>query len=161
MMDTEGVHMKSIIVTGGAIIRDGKGRILLQKRSDYGDWGLPGGAMNPGESIEETMIREVKEETGLSIKEYSFYSVYTGKRMMYQYPDGNEVVFVMFLFEVKIDATGLLLDDGKTLDFQDEHNESLTLQFFKEESIDLELISIVQRPVFEDMLTGNGDLLRG
>ncbi|MCM3204825.1 MULTISPECIES: hypothetical protein [Paenibacillus] len=30
-----------IVVTGGAIIRDDHGRILLQRRSDYGDWGLP------------------------------------------------------------------------------------------------------------------------
>ncbi|MNP50379.1 RNA pyrophosphohydrolase [compost metagenome] len=48
-----------IIVTGGAIIRDHQGKILLQRRSDYGDWGLPGGGMNAGESVEETMIREV------------------------------------------------------------------------------------------------------
>ncbi|WDH96914.1 NUDIX domain-containing protein [Paenibacillus urinalis] len=48
-----------IIVTGGAIIRDKLGRILMQRRSDYGDWGLPGGGMEAGESIEETMIREV------------------------------------------------------------------------------------------------------
>ena len=153
--------MKKIIVTGGAIIRDKKGRILLQKRSDYGDWGLPGGAMEPGESIEETMIREVKEETGIDFEVYNFYSVYTGERMMYQYPDGNEVVFVMFLFEVKIDATGMLLEDGETLDFQDQHNESLTLQFFEEDKIDIEKISTVQRPLFEDMRSGETNILRG
>ena len=152
--------MRKIIVTGGALIKDSSGRILLQKRSDYGDWGLPGGAMEPGESIEETMIREVKEETGISIKEYNFLSVYTGNRMMYKYPDGNEVVFVMFLFEVKIDEQGILLADGKTLDYQDKDNESLTLQFFEEEHIDIEQISIVQRPIFEDMRNGNIKLLR-
>ncbi|WP_274310157.1 NUDIX domain-containing protein [Solibacillus daqui] len=152
--------MKKIIVTGGALIKDRNGRILLQKRSDYGNWGLPGGAMEPGESIEETMIREVKEETGLTIKEYNFLSVYTGKRMMYTYPDGNEVVFVMFLFEVNIDTQGLLLSDGKTLDYQDEHNESLSLQFFEEAKIDINQISIVQRPIFEDMKIGVTNLLR-
>jgi len=41
-----------IVVTGGAIIRDHMGRILLQKRSDYGDWGLPGGGMEPGEKLD-------------------------------------------------------------------------------------------------------------
>ena len=83
-----------------------------------------------------------------------------GKNLVYQYPDGNEVVFVMFLFEVKIDASGLLLDDGKTLDFQDENNESLTLQFFEENSIDIKQISIVQRPVFEDIRGVNNNFLR-
>lgn len=152
--------MQKIIVTGGAIIRDENGRILLQRRSDYRDWGLPGGAMEPGESIEETIIREVREETGITIKEYKFITVYTGKRMMYKYPDGNEVVFVMFLFEVNIEAQGMLLADGKTLDFQDEQNESLTLQFFEEDKIDIEQISIVQRPIFEDMKNGETNLLR-
>jgi len=152
--------MRKILVTGGALIRDSKGRILLQKRSDYGDWGLPGGAMEPGESIEETMIREVREETGISVEAYDFLSVYTGERMMYKYPDGNEVVFVMFLFEVKIDEQGMLLIDGKTLDYQDKNNESLTLEFFEEQHIDIEQISIVQRPIFEDMRNGKTHLLR-
>ena len=47
-----------IIVTGGAIIRDHQERILLQRRSDYGNWGLPGGGMEAGESVEETMRRK-------------------------------------------------------------------------------------------------------
>ena len=50
---------KRIIVTGGAIIKDEAGRILLQRRSDYGDWGLPGGGMEAGGKIEDTMIREL------------------------------------------------------------------------------------------------------
>lgn len=149
-----------IIVTGGAIIKDEKGRILLQKRSDYGDWGLPGGAMIPGENIEETMIREVREETGISIKEYNFNSIYSGKRMIYKYPDGNEVVFVMFLFEARVNVQGMLKNDKKTLDFVDVHKESLTLQFFEEENIDISKINIVQKPIFEDMRNGKTNLLR-
>lgn len=98
-----------IVVTGGAIIRDHMGRILLQKRSDYGDWGLPGGGMEPGESIEETMIREVKEETGLDVSSYELASIYTGEKMKYTYPDGNEVVFVMFLFNVTAELEGNLI----------------------------------------------------
>lgn len=152
--------MKKIIVTGGAVIKDELGRILLQKRSDYGDWGLPGGAMEAGESIEQTMIREVKEETGISVTDYNFITVYSGKRMEYTYPDGNEVVFVMFLFEVTIQANEMLLEDGKTLNFKDDNKESLTLQFFEKEKIKIEQISSVQRPFFEDMRKGVSNLLR-
>ena len=86
-----------IIVTGGAIIRDHQERILLQRRSDYGNWGLPGGGMEAGESVEETMRREVLEETGLVVNDHELYGVYSGPRMQYRYPDGNEVVFVMFI----------------------------------------------------------------
>ncbi|MFB7160234.1 hypothetical protein [Lysinibacillus sp. NPDC056232] len=63
----------------------------------------------------------------------------------------------MFLFEVKLNAQGMLLDDGKTLDYQ---NESLALQFFEEGNIDIEQISIVQRPIFEGMRNGKTNVLR-
>ncbi|WP_449603873.1 NUDIX domain-containing protein [Paenibacillus sp. Marseille-Q9583] len=149
-----------IVVTGGAIIRDSRGRILLQQRSDYGDWGLPGGGMNPGETIQETMIREVIEETGLSVKDCEFYAVYSGPRMEYTYPDGNKVVFVMFLFNAWTNHNELLSEDGDTINFQDDQFESLKLQFWNISDISLDQINSVQRPVFEDLLNGNKNILR-
>ncbi|QOS77684.1 NUDIX domain-containing protein [Paenibacillus sp. JNUCC31] len=149
-----------IVVTGGAIIRDQMGRILLQKRSDYGDWGLPGGGMEPGESIEETMIREVKEETGLDVSSYELASIYTGERMKYTYPDGNEVVFVMFLFNVTAELGGKLDHDQTTLLFEDEQNESLELVFKSLDEIDICTINKVQQPVFIDLMNGESKLLR-
>ncbi|WP_213533591.1 NUDIX domain-containing protein [Paenibacillus sp. J45TS6] len=140
-----------IIVTGGAIIRDKEGRILLQKRSDYGNWGLPGGGMDAGESIEETMLREVLEETGLEVRQYELYSVYSGPRMKYRYPDGNEVVFVMFIFNAKVDLEGRIAEDNNTLIYNDDNQESLTLEFKFIEDINIEDISTVQRPIFEDL----------
>lgn len=140
-----------IIVTGGAIIRDNEGRILLQKRSDYGNWGLPGGGMDAGESIEETMIREVFEETGLEVTQYELYSVYSGPRMKYRYPDGNEVVFVMFIFNAKVDLEGKMDEGSNSLIYKDAHQETLKLEFTFIEDINIEDISTVQRPVFEDL----------
>ncbi|WP_374015932.1 NUDIX domain-containing protein [Paenibacillus thiaminolyticus] len=149
-----------IIVTAGAIIRDRAGRVLLQKRSDYGNWGLPGGGMEPGEAIEDTMIREVYEETGLVVERYELYSIYSGERMHYTYPDGNEVVFVMFLFNAAVNLEGKLKEDGKTLRFRDEAGESAALEFKRLEQIDTAQISTVQRPVFEDLLLKKNVLLR-
>ncbi|SEM99334.1 MULTISPECIES: NUDIX domain-containing protein [unclassified Paenibacillus] len=149
-----------IVVTGGAIIRDHMGRILLQKRSDYGDWGLPGGGMEPGESIEETMIREVKEETGLDVSSYELASIYTGEKMKYTYPDGNEVVFVMFLFNVSAELGGKLDDDQTTLLFKDEQNESLELVFKSLDEIDISTINKVQKPVLVDLMQGELTILR-
>ncbi len=149
-----------IVVTGGAIIRDSKGRILLQQRSDYGDWGLPGGGMNPGETIQETMVREVIEETGLSVMDCEFYAVYSGPRMEYTYPDGNKVVFVMFLFNALTNYADRLSENGDTLNFQDDQLESLNLRFWNINDISLDQINKVQRPVFEDLLNGNTNLLR-
>ncbi|MCR8843307.1 NUDIX domain-containing protein [Paenibacillus sp. SC116] len=151
---------RRIIVTGGAIIRDNQGRILLQKRSDYGDWGLPGGGMEPGETIEETMIREVREETGLEVLHSSLDSIYTGERMEYTYPDGTEVVFVMFLFQVEADLQGMIAEDGESLIFTDPHNESLQFVCKQIEDIDIRIINKVQKPVFMDLKQGKVGVLR-
>lgn len=116
--------------------------------------------MEPGEAIEETMIREIYEETGLFVEQHELYSIYSGERMQYTYPDGNEVVFVMFLFNAQVDLNGKLADDGKTLMYQDNSNESLSLQFQALEQIEIKDISTVQRPVFEDLLFKKSKLLR-
>ncbi|WP_282941343.1 NUDIX domain-containing protein [Paenibacillus sp. RC67] len=149
-----------IIVTGGAVIKDKHGRILMQRRSDYGNWGLPGGGMDAGESVEETMKREVLEETGLAVEECAIYAVYSGPRMQYRYPDGNEVVFVMFIFDARVDLENRIAADGKTLLFQDSHNESLVLEFKHLEEVYIGEVSSVQRPLFEDLKKGEQALLR-
>lgn len=149
-----------ILVTGGAIIRDDQGRILLQRRSDYGNWGLPGGGMNAGESIEETMIREIYEETGLRVTQYDLYTVYSGSRMKYTYPDGNEVVFVMFIFNAKADLTGKVAEDNRSLIFTDKEQESLQLEFKSIEEINIDEISTVQRPLIEDLMNDKKSILR-
>ncbi len=56
--------------TSTAIIPYPDGKILLIKRNTrpfVGYWALPGGRMDPGETIEQTVVREVKEETGLDV----------------------------------------------------------------------------------------------
>ena len=58
----------SIVPAVTAVVVNDRGEILLQKRSDNGLWALPGGAMDIGEFIRETVIREVKEETGLDVE---------------------------------------------------------------------------------------------
>jgi ADP-ribose pyrophosphatase YjhB (NUDIX family) len=52
----------SIVPAASAVVIDDKNRILLQKRRDNNLWSLPGGGMEIGESIEETIIREVKRK---------------------------------------------------------------------------------------------------
>jgi 8-oxo-dGTP pyrophosphatase MutT (NUDIX family) len=55
----------SLVPAASAIVVDDAGRILLHRRTDNALWSIPGGAMEVGESIAETIVREVKEETGL------------------------------------------------------------------------------------------------
>ena len=58
-----------IIGVGAVIIKDGK--ILLEKRKNEpgkGKWSIPGGLVELGENVEQTVIREVGEETGLEVE---------------------------------------------------------------------------------------------
>ncbi len=55
----------------GGIIRDGSGRLLLIKRGhdpEAGHWSLPGGRIEPGETDAQALVREMREETGLTIR---------------------------------------------------------------------------------------------
>ena len=60
-----------------AVIFDRRGRLLLQQRSDGGQWGLPGGSVEIGESVMDAVAREVHEETGLIVKVRRLIGVYS------------------------------------------------------------------------------------
>ena len=77
-----------------AIIENEKGEILFQRRADNDLWGIPGGCQELGESFEETIIREIKEETNLDIeeKDLQLIDLVSGKTRMRQYPNGDVVI---------------------------------------------------------------------
>lgn len=86
------VGTRPIILTGSCVlVQDEAGRILMNRRTDNGFWGLPGGVMELGESLEETARREVLEETGLRVGTMRLLDVFSGKELYYQYPHGDEV----------------------------------------------------------------------
>ena len=66
----------------GAIFNDG-GEILLIRRADNGKWTVPGGACEPGESPQETAVREVREETSLTVEAHQVIDVFCGKAGTY------------------------------------------------------------------------------
>jgi len=53
------------------------GLILLERREDCGLWGCPGGRIDPGENINQTAIRETKEETNIDIKIERLFGIYS------------------------------------------------------------------------------------
>jgi len=64
------LYPKQPIVGVGAVVLS-NGKILLEKRKsepEKGKWSIPGGLVELGESVEDTVIREVKEETGLDVE---------------------------------------------------------------------------------------------
>ena len=83
-----------------AVIFDRRGRLLLQQRSDGGQWGLPGGSVEIGESVAAAVVREVHEETGLTVRPRRIIGVYSDPTFqVVRYPDGNVWHYVNVCFE--------------------------------------------------------------
>ena len=86
-----------------AVIFDRRGRVLLQQRSDGGQWGLPGGSVEIGESVHDAVIREVREETGLHVTVRRLVGVYSDPALqVVRYPDGNVWHYVSVCFECAV-----------------------------------------------------------
>ena len=85
-----------------AAIFNTQGRILLTKRSDNGQWCLPGGAVDPGETVAEACEREVWEEVGLRVLVKRLVGIYSYSDQLVVYPDGNKIQVVALHFEVEV-----------------------------------------------------------
>ncbi len=96
------IGQETLLTVGcGAIIEDFSGRILLQKRTDFDIWGIPGGIMELGETFEEAVKREVLEETNLSITNIKLFGIYSGENGFAQYANGDKVYSIQIIFHVK------------------------------------------------------------
>ena len=102
-----------------AVIFDRRGRLLLQQRSDGGQWGLPGGAVEIGESVREAIEREVREETGLTIAVRRMVGVYSEPALqVVRYPDGNVWHYISVCFECAVRGGELTTcDETLALDY--------------------------------------------
>lgn len=90
----ERINHIPFIQTGAAIIiRNEDGQILLQKRADRNQWGLPGGCQELGEDLRVTAVREAYEETGIKLepKELKLIDTLSGNKRKNSYPNGDIV----------------------------------------------------------------------
>lgn len=99
-----------------AAIFDEQGRIFLTRRADNGQWCLPGGRMESGESVAEACEREVWEETGLRVRVRRLVGVYSHPDQLVVYPDGNKAHIVALHFEAEI-ISGTPALSNETTDF--------------------------------------------
>ncbi|WP_433344095.1 NUDIX hydrolase [Streptomyces sp. CA-253872] len=79
----------SVVPSVTAVIRNEVGDLLMIHRTDNDLWAIPGGGHDAGESIEETVVREVEEETGIRVAVQSIVGTYTNPRHVMQYDDGE------------------------------------------------------------------------
>jgi mutator protein MutT len=95
---TQLVMMPSV----AAIIRNQAGQILFLVRTDNGLWDLPGGAVDPGETPAQAVVREVREETGLIVEPVAVAGVFGGKTFRLTYGNGDIVEYTVTVFECRM-----------------------------------------------------------
>ena len=97
-----------------AILFNDEGKFLLTQRTDNGQWCLPGGAVESGETVAEACIREVFEETGLHVRVRRLIGVYSHPDQLVVYKDGNKAFIVALHFEVELISGELGLSNETT-----------------------------------------------
>lgn len=113
-------HEPLIGLGATTLVFNEKNEILLNLRSDTNTWGIPGGSMELHETIEDTAVRELKEEAGISADKLELVTVLSGDDYYFEYPNGDKMCTVIVLFKV-LNYTGEI----KVSD-----NESKQLKFF-------------------------------
>ena len=113
-------HDPLIGIGATTLVFNEKQELLLNLRADTNTWGIPGGSMELYETIEETAIRELKEETGICADQLELVTVLSGKDYYFEYPNGDKMCTVIVLFKV--------LNYSGTLKVSDK--ESKALAFF-------------------------------
>ncbi len=97
-------HEPVIMVAAGVVILNAEGELLMQRRADGSGWGLVGGFMELGETVEEAARREVFEETGLSVGQLELFGVFSAPELL-TYPNGDRAQVVTISYH----ASGVIL----------------------------------------------------
>lgn len=89
--DPDAPAPNSMVPSVNVVVVDDDGRILLIRRTDNGNWALPGGAINLGESAVGAAVRETVEETGIACAVTGLVGIYTDPRHLIHYTSDGEV----------------------------------------------------------------------
>jgi ADP-ribose pyrophosphatase YjhB (NUDIX family) len=109
-----------LLTIGSTVIVTKDDKILLNLRSDTKTWGIPGGAIELGETLEETAHRELMEETNLKAEHFTLLTVLSGNDYYFEYPNGDKLHSVIALFQANNVVGDLRITD----------NESTELKYF-------------------------------
>ena len=133
----EKVGHDTIILVGSSVYVYNNGKVLLQKRRDNECWSSHGGAMEIGETPEETARRELLEETGLAAGNLELLGIFSGPDMFYTYPNGDKVYNVNIAYICR-DFSGALLP---------ETDETSELRWFDVDNIPTEISPPDNKPM--------------
>jgi 8-oxo-dGTP pyrophosphatase MutT (NUDIX family) len=89
--DPAAPRASSLVPSVNVVVVNGAGEILLICRTDNGNWALPGGAIDIGESLPQAGIRETLEETGIECQITGLSGIYTDPAHVIVYTSDGEI----------------------------------------------------------------------
>lgn len=110
-------------------------QVLLQKRADTGEWGTPGGITELGESMEDTLRRELQEEAQIKPVVMQLFTIISGEQTYRKLPNGDEFYQITAIYVVP-EWSGIPVPDGV---------QCTQLQFFPLSQLPSELNAIDQQ----------------
>ena len=113
-------HRLLVLPSVTGLVSDERRALLLIRHSNDGRWNVPGGCVEPDESPEDAVRREIGEETGLDVVPTRLVGVFGGPRFHLRYANGDEVSYVTAAFECRV-VGGTASPDGE---------EAIELGFF-------------------------------
>lgn len=121
------------------LIEDQQGKFLIIRRSDSGDWGLPGGSMELGESLMDAIHREALEEANVTLRSVKPFGLSSDPAVeRHTYPNGDVIQNVSLLAHGFIEHGEVASNDGEAFDFR----------FCSEEEIDAASFVKTEYPTF-------------
>jgi ADP-ribose pyrophosphatase YjhB (NUDIX family) len=135
---------KIFLVFSSVVLQDDKDQILLQRRTDFDFWGLPGGVLEVGEQLLACAYRELEEETGLLAGELRLVGIYTDPRYDVIYPNGDQVQQFTICFAGRLTG-GKMKPDGV---------ETWEQRFYDRQQLDSLNTPLWYRDMIQDALVG-------
>ncbi len=139
-----------VVACDGVIFDSTKTKMLLTQRADNGQWCLPGGRMESGESASECCVREVLEETGLVVTVERLVGVYSTPNHITEYIDGNRKQGVDIIFETQI-INGDVQISEETTDVG---------YFSKEETKLIDIVELMKERISDAFVFSNAAFIR-
>lgn len=124
-------HRRLLVVSVRILVEDTAGRVLILRRADSGLWGLPAGLMDLGESVEDAIRRELREETNAAIGALTVFGLSSAPTVEeHTYPNGDAVQSVAVLAHARHEAGRVRANDGEATEFRFVAPEAIACDWF-------------------------------
>jgi 8-oxo-dGTP pyrophosphatase MutT (NUDIX family) len=107
-------HDQLWLSTAMGVVLDDRRRVLLGRRSDTGNWTLPGGIIDPGEQPADAACREIYEETGIVAVPEVLTTISVSPPITY--PNGDEVQYLEYCFRCRVSGGAARVNDGELVE---------------------------------------------